>query len=129
MKDFKTYYEETILEYAKGDPMMYSNSVSAKKHSKSLMRGDRKHMNLLRKDYVSKNPMVASICKTKGEKMLKGQALTNFLDDYSMTFKEGLSGISKSGCKIYMYLDAKGDQVGVLHHKDHSTKYENRDNS
>lgn len=127
MKTFKEYYEATTLnEYAKSDPMMHPNSTSAKKHSKSLMSMDRKHLNLIKKDYQSKNAIVDSIFKSKGERVVSGQVLTNLLNDYNMDFKEGcIKGLGK-GAKLYMYIDNRGNKVGILHHKDHTHKYEGR---
>jgi hypothetical protein len=127
MKPFKEYYQETLKEYAHTkDPSMLPNSVSAKKHSKSLMSMDRKHLNLIKKDYQAKNPLVDSIFKSKSERIVSGQVLINLLNDYNMEFKDGvIKGLGK-GAKLYMYIDNKGTKSGILHHKDHTHKYEGR---
>lgn len=125
MKSFKDHFKETILqEYSHADPSMLANSVSAKKHGKSIMRTGRKHENLLRKEYQSKNSIVNGVMKTKTERILKGAPLTNLLKDYDMKFSKGLKGLG-NGVKIYMYIDNKDEQVGVVCHRDKCSKYEN----
>ena len=120
MKSYKSRFKSVVLEYAKGDPMMYANSVSAKKHSKSLMSMDRKHQNLLRKDYIQSHPIVDNVAKSGQDKMVGGDTLGNLLDSYGMSFEANtIKGVGNSGIAIAMWVDANTNApMAIVHKKD-----------
>lgn len=112
-----------VNEYAKQEPWLYANSTSARKHGKSIMTGDRKHMNLIAKDYVQKNPRVEACRKTGSDQHLAGSILMKVLADYNMDFEEcTLKGISKSNIAIWMFLDPTTSAPRGIIHKKSSTR-------
>lgn len=115
MQAFKDYF----LEYYNGDNMMNANAVSVKSGGKSMMRTGRKHENLKRKEYTSKNPHVQNVCNGgAGQIQLTGQQLMNMLGDYGMEFKPGVvNGVGNSGAEIQMFENEEGLQVGILRKK------------
>lgn len=111
----------TFKEYYQGDKAgnALATSITGRSGNKSLMRGDRKHQNLVRKEYDHKSPHVNNIINGGSQQIrLVGAPLIQTLKLYDVSFKEGTSkGLGNSGVEVDMFIDAEGRQGGLLKKK------------
>lgn len=104
----------TFKEYYQGDK--YNAALASPNNGKSMMRGDRKHQNLVRKKYLHKCPQVDSIVNGNASQIrLQGQPLLNVLQSYDVDFSDGeVKTLGNSGVQVQMFSDKAGHPCGML---------------
>ena len=108
----------TFKEYYQGDKAgnALATSITGQSGNKSLMRGDRKHQNLTKKEYSHKSPHVENILNGGAQQIkLMGQQLLDILNQYAVDFgQDDCKGLGNSGVEVCMSIDADGQQCGML---------------
>lgn len=102
-------FKEYLLEYKTKQNALISGIVGMKSgiNGKSFDRiGQRKHTNTIRKEYKPKHDIPTGV--------IKGQVLTNLLNNYKIDFEPGEKHLGNSSSVIKMYVDNNGEQCGVV---------------
>lgn len=111
----------TFKEYYQGDKTgnALATSTTGQCGNKSLMRGDRKHQNLVRKEYKHKCPHVSNLINGGAHQIkLMGAPLMSTLQMYAVDFEPSkCKGLGNSGVEVDMFEDAEGNQCGMLKKK------------
>mgnify|MGYP000023277288 CR=1 FL=1 len=104
----------TFKEYYQGDK--YSVALASPNNGKSMMRGDRKHQNLMKKDHLHKSPYINNLVNGGAAQIkLMGQPLLNTLSQYGMDFQPGKTkSLGNSHVEVKMFEDEEGNQCGML---------------
>ena len=104
----------TFKEYYQGDK--YSAALASPNNGKSMMRGDRKHQNLVKKKYLHKSAHVDNLLNGGASDIkLQGQPLLNTLSQYGVDFKPGeTKTLGNSRVHVRMFKDVHGNQCGIL---------------
>ena len=117
---------KTLLEYYKGDLTMSANASSVRKGGKSIMRGGRKHQNLLAKDYKQKNAIIDAVRKTGSDRHVAGGTLQQVLKDYDLDFEPNkVKTIGNSGIAIAMFIcKTTGAPRAIVHKKEENRSFQ-----
>lgn len=111
----------TFREYFQGDKAgsALATSITGQSGNKSLMRGDRKHQNLVKKEYSHKSPYVSNLINGGAQQIkLMGAPLLDTLKLYDVDFvQDKCKGLGNSGVEVSMFIDADGNQCGMLKRK------------
>lgn len=102
---------QLFYEYAKTSGILHGKP----NNGKSIMRGGRKHQNLIAKEYQHKEPIVNKIVAGKANKVhISGTPLMNILRNYDTEFEIGTKVLGNSGCMITMFTDQTGAKRAIL---------------
>jgi hypothetical protein len=104
----------TFKEYYQGDK--YAAALASPNNGKSMMRGDRKHQNLSKKEYLHKSPHINNLLNGGASQIkLQGQPLLNTLSQYDVDFKPGeTKTLGNSHVQVKMFKDNQGNPCGML---------------
>jgi len=104
----------TFKEYYQGDKTMAA--LASPNNGKSPTRGDRKHQNLLKKDFIHKCPHVSHIVNGNVYQIkLAGQPLMNTLAMYEVDYAPGQTKcLGNSGVEVKMFEDEEVNMCGML---------------
>ena len=103
----------TFREYFQGDKMMSSMATTGKNPYSGT---DRKHQNIVRKEYQHKCPHVNNIINGRAHQIrLMGQPLMNTLMMYDVDYDPGtVKTLGNSDVEVKMFDDGEGNQCGIL---------------
>lgn len=114
-----TSFQEYILEYYKGNPILNVKMVGNHKDPNRALMGHRKHVNTAPIDYKHEAPIVDKISRGKANNItIGGSKLNHLLKLYNMKFAPGKTKvIGNSNVSITMRVGRGGIQQGICRNR------------
>ena len=107
-------FEQFILEYYKGDPIMNPRMTNGKDPNRVLSR---KHANTKPKVHTNMSPEVEQVARGQANNIVfRGARLQNLLTMYNITFSPGTKGLGRTHAVLLMSNTPQGPQ-GIVQRK------------